>query len=93
METYQVLRLEPLQFGHIDLNLHVNCILLLQYQENTNPVEIMKDICNITIFTNCEPNISAFCPIFYEIILTDEPKASVSPLPAPGVWGVYGDGV
>ena len=27
------------------------------------------------------------------MILTDEPKASVSPLPAPGVWGVYGDGV
>ena len=93
METYQVLRREPLQFVHIDLNLHVNCILLLQYQENTNPVEKMKDVCNITIFTSCESNMSTFCPIFYEIILTDEPKASVSALPAPGVWGVYGDGV
>ena len=58
METYQVLRLEPLQFGHIDLNLHVNCILLLQCQENTNPEEKMKDIRNIIIFTNCEPIIA-----------------------------------
>ena len=37
--------------------------------------------------------MSTLYPVFKEMILTDEPKASVSPLPAPGVWGVYGDGV
>ena len=64
METYQVLRREPLQFVHIDLNLHVNCILLLQCQENTNPEEKMKDIRNIIIFTNCEPIMSTLYPVF-----------------------------
>ena len=71
METYQVLRLEPLQFGHIDLNLHVNCILLLQCQENTNPEEKMKDIRNIIIFTNCEPYRS-LCPLFIRFLLRND---------------------